>query len=573
MRTKNLILFAIMALTLNISQIKAQNIDREVTIEKEYTPEIDAAVKKTGIPETENPLVEKPVSEYSSWAVPLSGTPTSQPLLVSELGSQSNYDSQRGYANYGMGNNLNINADAGIRIINTKRNQLGLWYNHTSTGGRLKYRDNIPVYGGEEVYQYLNSNVVNLTYKHAFNRVEWSTSAAYKHNKFNYYGAKLLPQLQTLSGTDYQKVNQYAVGTSFRSTKNNDVTIDASIGFVGYYNNIGYIIGESGGRENHLTTKLSLAARLGSNCNRLGFDVKMDNLFYNSAAEANNYTVFSFTPFYKFTNDKIRLKVGAKVDISANDGTILRFSPDFNFNADLGKYFQFYTVVDGGKELNTWSKMSARNVYINPTQQLSNSYSAANATMGVQFNYYPAITVKVYGGFKTTTAALFDIRHNELTNDENIIISNEVVDYMPVDAYRWLAGTNISFKLKSILEGEIKWVLNNWHSRSGGEEILSALPKNEWNIKLGLNPIKNLSFTANFYMGLDRGYRYQNEMGIYVYEKMGDIYDLNLGAAYSLNNLISFNLQWNNILSRHYDIYYGMPAQRMHFLLGAAVKF
>ena len=74
-------------------------------------------------------------------------------------------------------------------------------------------------------------------------------------------------------------------------------------------------------------------------------------------------------------------------------------------------------------------------------------------------------------------------------------------------------------------------------------------------------------------MGLGRGYRYQDINGFNRYEKMGDIYDLNIGGTYTLNNMISFNLQWNNILSQHYDIYYGMPAQRMHFLIGAAVKF
>ena len=71
---------------------------------------------------------------------------------------------------------------------------------------------------------------------------------------------------------------------------------------------------------------------------------------------------------------------------------------------------------------------------------------------------------------------------------------------------------------------------------------------------------------------MGRGYRYQNEYGN-VFEKMSDIYDLNLGANYSLNKMISFYLQWNNILSQNYDIYYGMPAQRMHFLLGASIKF
>ncbi len=572
MKTKILIAFASMALMFNISNINAQSIDREVTVEKEYTPEVDAAVKETGIPEAENPLVEKPVNEYSTWAVPLPGTPASQPLLVSELKGQESFANQRGYANFAMGNNLNINADAGIRIINSKRDQLGVWYNHIFTGGNLKYKDNIPVYGGESVYQHLNTNVVNATYKHAFNKLEWKTSLAYKHNTFNYYGAKLIPNLTTIHETEYQKVNQYAVGTSFSTTKNSDLTINASVGFVGYYNNIGYMIGEKGGRENHLTANLELAARLGSNNNRLGFEFDVNNLIYNDAAIANNYTMVSLTPFYKFANDKIRMKVGAKIDISVNDGTIFRFAPDFEFNADMGKYFHFYTVVDGGKELNTWSKMSARNIYINPTRQLDNTYTPANATMGILFDYFPGISFRVYGGIKTSKDALFDMRYNETIVD-NMIASYEVVDYTPIDAYRWLGGANITFKLKKILEGEVKWVYNSWRSRNGKETILSALPKNEWSVKVGVNPIENLSLNANFYMGLGRGYRYQNEYGMLSYEKMGDIYDLNLGVNYSLNKMISFNLQWNNILSQHYDIYYGMPAQRMHFLLGAAVKF
>lgn len=572
MKNNILILFATMLLSVVITEAEAQNIDREVTIEKEYTPEVDAAVKKTGIPQAENPLVEKPVNEYSTWAVPLSGNPTSQPLLVSELKSEESFINQRGYANFGMGNNLNINADAGIRIINTKRNQLGVWYNHTSTGGHLKYKDNVPVYGGEKVYQHLNSNVVNATYKHAFDKLEWTTSFAYKHNKFNYYGAKLTPNIPTISDTDYQKVNQYAGGTSFRSTKNKDVTINASVGFTGYYNNIGYMIGEEGGRENHLTANLELAARLGSNNNRLGFEFDMNNLFYNDAAEADNYTMLTLTPFYKFTNEKIRLKVGARMDISVNDGTVLRFAPDFEFNADMGKYFHFYTVVDGGKEINSWSKMSARNIYINPTKQLNNTYTAANAVMGLLFDYIPGVQLRVYGGIKTSTNALFDMRYKESITD-GMIASYEVIDYTPIDAYRWLGGANINFKIKKIIEGEVKWTLNNWRSRNGEGTILSALPKNEWNIKVGVNPIKNLSINANFYMGIGRGYRYQNSLGVDVFEKMGDIYDLSLSANYSLTKLISFNLQWNNILSQNYDIYYGMPAQRMNFLLGAAVKF
>lgn len=571
MKNRFITISATAILLFSCTAISAQEIEREVTIEKEYTPQVDAAVKKTGIPEAENPLVEKPVSNFSSWAVPFSGTPSSQPLLMSELNTQEDFVDQRGYANFGMGNNLNINGNAGIRVINNEKDQLGIWYNHTSTGGNLKYRDNVPVYGGESVYQHLNSNVANVTYKHAFEKLEWSTSVAYKHSTFNYYGARLTPDLMVINDGEYQRVNQYAVGTTLSSTKNETFTINASFGFVGYYNKLGYSIGTKGGRENHIKSNLEFTARIGQKDSRVGFEVNMDNLIYNDAL-TSDYTLFSLTPFYKFANDKIRLKAGVKIDISANDGAVFRFAPDVEFNADMGKYFQFYTVVDGGKELNTWNKMSARNIYINPTKRMANTYTPANATVGILFKYFPEISFRVYGGIKTSNNALFDMRNLEKIED-GMIASYEVIDYMPIDAYRWLGGVNINFKMKKILEGEVKWIHNSWRARSGNDLILSALPKNEWNIRVGLTPINNLSLNANFYMGLGRGYRYQDINGFDKYEKMGDIYDLNIGATYVLNNMISFNLQWNNILSQNYDIYYGMPAQRMNFLLGAAVKF
>ncbi|MBP3354058.1 MAG: hypothetical protein J6L02_05345 [Bacteroidales bacterium] len=571
MKNRFITISATTILLFSCATISAQEIEREVTIEKEYTPQVDAAVKKTGIPEAENPLVEKPVSNFSSWAVPLSGTPSSQPLLMSELNTQEDFVNQRGYANFGMGNNLNINGNAGIRVINNEKDQLGIWYNHTSTGGNLKYRDNVPVYGGESVYQHLNSNVANITYKHAFEKIEWSTSVAYKHNTFNYYGARLIPDLMVINDGEYQRVNQYAIGTTLSSTKNEIFTINASFGFVGYYNKLGYLIGTKGGRENHIKSNLEFTARIGEKDSRVGFEINMDNLIYNDAL-ASDYTLFSLTPFYKFANDKIRLKAGVKIDISANDGAVFRFAPDVEFNADMGKYFQFYTVVDGGKELNTWNKMSARNIYINPTRRMANTYTPANATVGILFKYFPEISFRVYGGIKTSNNALFDMRNLEEIKD-GMITSYEVIDYMPIDAYRWLGGANINFKMKKFLEGEVKWIHNSWRARNGNDLILSALPKDEWNIRVGVTPINNLSLNANFYMGLGRGYRYQDINGFNTYEKMSDIYDLNVGATYVLNNMISFNLQWNNILSQHYDIYYGMPAQRMHFLIGAAVKF
>ena len=562
------------ALSLCIVSVSAQDSDglsREVIVEKSYSPRVDNAAKITGVPEVEDPLVEQPLAEFSSWAVPVMGVPKTQPLPASLLATQEPFDKKFGYAQFGMGNNLNIRGDAGLRLLNTSADQLGIWYNHYSTGGRLSYLSP-PSWSSDKVYQHQNSNTVNLTYKHLFKKVEWITSGAYRSNAFNYYGFSLLP-LPVKEGEDTQHVNQYAVSTAVRSVKDELVVFDASVGFEGFRNRIGYLIGSDGGVENHLETRLSLAVALSEGSrHRLGFDVKLDNLFYRRT-QARNYTVFSFTPFYKYASDKIRFKAGAKMDVSAHDGTVFRFAPDVEFNVDFGKSFHFYTVVDGGKELNTWSKMSSQNIYLNPTMRLASTYTPVNALVGLYCDYLPGFKVRGFVGVKSSVSALFDVRRSETVAD-GMIVSHEVVDYAPLDAFRILGGVNVEYNLSNILKGEVRWVYNGWMTRGERDFILSSLPRNEWFIDLGIYPVKSLAIKALFYIGSGRGYRYDNPDGVENPPvKMSDIYELNLSVDYNITKMIRVFAEGNNLLSQHYDIYYGMPAQRINFLVGLGIDF
>lgn len=570
---KNSVIIVVL-LSLGVFSAQAQDSDalsREVTVEKNYSPRVDNAAKITGVPEVEDPLVEQPLAEFSAWAVPLMGTPRTQPLSASILASQEPFDKKYGYARLGIGNNLNIRGDAGLRLLNTPSDQLGIWYNHYSTGGRLPYLDP-PAWSGDKVYQHQNSNTVNLTYKHLFKKVEWKTAAAYRSNAFNYYGFSLQP-LPVMEGENTQHANQYAVSTAVRSVKDELVVFDASVGFEGFKNRIGYLIGSDGGVENHLETRFSMAVALteGSR-HRLGFDVKLDNLFYRRA-QSHNYTVFSFTPFYKYASEKIRFKAGAKMDVSAHDGTVFRFAPDVAFNVDFGKSFHFYTVVDGGKELNTWSKMSSRNIYLNPSQRLASTYTPVNALVGLYCDYLPGFKVRGFVGVKSSVSALFDVRRYETVTD-GMIASHEVVDYAPLDAFRVLGGVNVEYNLSNILKGEVRWVYNGWMTRGGRDFILSSLPRNEWYVDLGVYPMKTLAIKALFYIGSGRGYRYDNPEGVENPPlKMSDIYELNLTIDYNITKMIRLFAEGNNLLSQHYDIYYGMPAQRINFLVGLGVDF
>lgn len=54
---------------------------------------------------------------------------------------------------------------------------------------------------------------------------------------------------------------------------------------------------------------------------------------------------------------------------------------------------------------------------------------------------------------------------------------------------------------------------------------------------------------------------------------MDDIHDLNLSAAFQVNDLISIHAKANNILGQKYDLWYGYPAQGFNFMGGFTFKF
>ena len=68
------------------------------------------------------------------------------------------------------------------------------------------------------------------------------------------------------------------------------------------------------------------------------------------------------------------------------------------------------------------------------------------------------------------------------------------------------------------------------------------------------------------------GYRNRVEGNINYPEagNLPNIVTLNLGAVYRLNKQIHFSAQLNNLLSKRTDLFYGMPAQRFHFLVGSS---
>lgn len=569
-----LLLFAVPALFGASAQTDNKNtLQRAVTIEKEFTPIVQDASKINVIPEMEVSASARPDIRYTEWKNARNETPTLDLLPAGDGGVEAP-DRQRGYAQIEMGNYLNINANAGIRIVDRQRDQLLFWYSHNSTNGTLAYlTDN------NKTHQRRNDNKLNLAYTHTFDRASWNTTAYYRYNGFNYYGMPLYNidknRLAGLSTTtDQQTVQHYGFDTRIASKPNKEFNYTAEICYRGYNSDLGLFYGQRGVLENHLSTRLDGSAPLGDNY-LIGVAVGMDNLIYNRC-DRENYTVLRANPYFGIEKEALKFRAGAIVDLSIHDNTIFRIAPDVRLEWEFEKLWFLYTSLTGGKSLNTWEKMSAITAYVDPSRKMSNTYTPADFTVGLRTATFKQLHFSLYGGIKYSIDALFDYRwqYIEATGTGGRL-TRPVVSFYATDAYAWKAGFEIQYNPRDFFKAHLAWEHNEWHQQGNKARIHSSQPRNEWKAGVTVVPIRPLDISADLYFADGLGYRNLTE-GMVDYPSSGNlpnIVTLNLGAIYRLNKHIHFSAQLNNLLSKRTDLFYGMPAQRFHFLIGAGVVF
>ncbi len=555
-----------------------ESLKREVTIEKEFTPIVNDASKINTLPEIDNPVVTKPSILYSDWAVPMTTGPILQILPSGNFGAQPSINPKQSYMNFAMGNYLNTAANAGFRIFDSEADQLGVWYQHSSTNGNLKYLEN----NDQKVTQRRNDNILNLSYKHTFRKVSWKIGGAYRSNAFNYYGMPLIPEImdiipesmKTFKMTNQQRVQQYSLHTGIESENNENLKYDFTVGYNGYKSKLGFLYEDKSGlTENHIETRFNLSAPI-NEYYAIGLGVGMDNLLYSQSLY--NYTVIRLNPHFNITKDNLKFQVGLNADISFDDGTVFRFAPDVDLEWEFEKSFFLFTTLNGGKELNTMNRMSVRSIYINPSQRAINTYTPADWTLGFMTNYLSNFSVNLYTGIKASTNALFDYR-TLIAYDG--ALSRDVISFFAADAYAWKVGFGINYQYKDRVKAYIKWAHNEWHYQNGKQKIRSAMPINEWFLGLDINATQKLAFDMDIYLADGRGYRNVIDTDLKPdvvrtsFGKMKNTFNVNLGATYRFNDSVHLLIQANNIFAQHYNLYYGMPAQRFNIMAGVGVCF
>lgn len=577
MNLKKYILAAIAACVVMAGD--AQNLSKEIVVEKDYKPVEQKATRLNDVPELSKiPTINKSIT-FSEWNVPLNAGNAIPVLLPYGYKTEHKFSDKRGYAQFGMGMFMNMTGSAGYRILDSEKTKLNVWLQHTSQwGGNFKIVD-FP-----DFKQKFTDEIAGVDFSHSFGNKVFSSNAYYHFARLNYiHTADLTRDLGTL----FNNINEFNIAFNF-ANKPELETVNYNIGlkynhfandFPGKYSFANLI------KENHYNLAGVVSMPSGED-SRVGLGITGDYLYYAQGATEihKNKGKIKLAPYYSKSGDKFSFKLGLNVDLSFSDGTIVRFSPDVKADYKLSNGFSVYANATGGKKLNTLSEYYTINRFISPLEPIGSSYTPVDANLGLKFGPFSGFEAKVYGGYGVTNLAQMPIGEDLITNlvptdkYKNTFFGEEMLKttLRGINLHGFYVGLDASYSYQKIATLSVSGKYSKQDSKTG---YAFGIDRPEYIIgaNLEVNPIAKLKLNVGYELRGNRAIwepTFINDMNVgYNKSDLSNVNNLNLGAYYQVHDMVGVFVQFNNILNQEWEIIPGYNSQKFSVMGGFSLQF
>jgi hypothetical protein len=567
---------------------RQQNLNREMTLEREYDPIVQDAAKVNTLPVVREMNIAKRPIVYSDYAAPTFPDKEMNLLPAGRLMTDVAHSEHNGYLHFAGGMLMNFNGDFGYHLLNTGRDKLGVYFSHRSTNGDVKF----PADSLAKRKAKLNDNSGGLDFKHRFDAATLSLGGSFGYSTFNYYGAPTntlaAPVAENDSATNQgnRYINVYAGVASNR---------ESSPGYhigVNYRNfNQKYALSRlyDGMTENNIGLDLGLSSPVNSG-RRFGVDLKANLLTYtepgisgvkvDSTAFDNRYEV-TLSPYYRLENEKVKLLLGLNLMLVSRDETDVFVSPNVSLDVPVANWSLFYVNLGGGIESNTMYELSRLNRYLNPAFTPDASRTWADLKLGVRSSAAASLWFDLFAGYKYTEA---DVFYNPSSYDWiEAGFNNVSMAFQPV-SQRLQAGATLKYDYRHVVDFYLKGVYNHYNLKypdtrenaygatgPDQEDDLEAYGRPAFTFDAGVavRPVKPLTLSLNYSMASGM-YAFRPDKGNV---KMDAINDLRFRASWKFNDTFGVYAQFNNLLFRQQELYYGYPLQPFSAMAGFSVTF
>lgn len=553
-----------------VKKEKEQELNREMTLEREYDPTVQDANKVNTLPVIKEPEANKMSIDYASFTVPTEPEKEISLLPSGNIMTDIQHNKRRGYFNFGGGTYLNLNGDVGYHILNTDKDKLNVWFSHRSTNGNVKYIDT-----EEKVKAKLNDNLGGLNFKHAFDKLTLDMGIKYGYSAFNYYGLPVInPTLSTTLAAYDRETNQA------------NQTIQASIGIeskeespIGYLLDLGYTNFSQkyafnknieGPTEQTFEVKFDLNARFGGE-QRIGIGGYLEYFNYSlplingeEQMEYQNHAEVTLNPYYKVHGDNWNVRLGANIMFSTGEESKFMASPNISADIEIAEKTELYLNAGGKMYSNSLYSLSRINRYASSMFELMPSLNFLDGTIGIRSGVAPGFWFDIFGGYQITNNELFFVPFYTPEKDAFSYLS-----ILQDNVKKAFGGVQVKYSYQQLFDINLKGVYNAW-SVSNLEEVYGK-PKMEINAGITVRPIQKLTASLDYYLATGRKTFLGYEGGSS--QDMKNINELNLTGNYTINDTFGAYLKLNNILFQKYELYYGYPMQGFSAMVGVNINF
>lgn len=567
-------------------------VNRNVTVEREYQPAIKAAGKVNTIPHEVEPAVHKASPSYiTEMSMPVLMERNMHILPSAELDMDKKSVPQ-GYARVGFGNPLNTLAELNYPIFEKEDMLFDLsfrhlgtfnWQSHAKTNLKLSFDKSLNLFnlyaslgGGHEYFKYygdhFNSNAGIIDdLDDVGNRFQ---SVLYDEIILKPVVTRA-PYTETLSNIVLNRL----------PLKNNFLRLSANVGLytpdlsssIKYNAELNYnLFSAQFGLAEHALHTQGGFNMLQDNGNRIGVDLDINNLFYNSSGDAMNfwktYSVLAINPYYRVQGDDWSVRFGIKSSFSFIHGKPVNPSLDVHAEWHVApETFSVYGGITGDYIVNTMDKMFNENRFLYSDLRVKDTYIPFDTYIGGKVKPMENLLIDAYVNFRAIDDQYFFVNKEFRTSDlyvdqefAGIYVNRFDVAYSNATLLKTALRANYNYQNR--IDVQLKGAYNYWNVAD--EQYAWMKPSWEADLTAKYKATEELAFSLNTYL---EGKRHA-KLGANILD-LKPIVDINIGATYTYLDWITFFGKINNLLNSKYEILNGYKAQGLNVLIGAAFTF
>lgn len=308
--------------------------------------------------------------------------------------------------------------------------------------------------------------------------------------------------------------------------------------------------------------------------------------YLGTAKEAYSFFNFKVNPTYRFGDDKLKVKAGAKMYLAMdteNSLTDFFIYPDIEISYPIVQSLAYLNFGAGGDlEMNSYREFSTVNPFVSPTLFMTQTNEQYSFFASVNGKFSPNVTYQLKGSYRNQEDKPLFIRNNSKSDGTfSIVNTTPLLGYeygnsfnvfyddvktftfyseLEVDvSKRMMIGANLQFHSYTLTNQQEAWNLPKVEST-----IYGKYKKDKWYAGADLffvDERKDVLYNSTFPSTVS---------GV---QNLKSYIDLNLNGGYHFNDMLSAFIKFNNVLNADYQRFANFRVQGFQVLAGITYKF